>query len=66
MAAVAFPLTSALPDPDDALFPEVALAGCAEALIAGNIRHDSARARHGIPVLDPAAFLDRWILRSRR
>lgn len=63
---VALPLKSALPDPDDAPFLEVAVAAHADALITGNTRHYPARARRGITVLDPAAFLDRWIRQPRR
>jgi predicted nucleic acid-binding protein len=60
VAAVALPLSPPLPDPDDAPFLEVAVAARANALITGNTRHYPARARQGITVLDPAAFLDRW------
>jgi putative PIN family toxin of toxin-antitoxin system len=63
---VALPLKSALPDPDDAPFLEVAVAAHADALITGNTRHYPARARQGMPVLDPAGFLDRWIRQPRR
>ncbi|OGB89474.1 MAG: putative toxin-antitoxin system toxin component, PIN family [candidate division NC10 bacterium RIFCSPLOWO2_12_FULL_66_18] len=62
---VALPLKSALPDPDDAPFLEVAVAAHADALITGNTRRYPARARHGVTVLDPAAFLDRWSRQSR-
>jgi len=60
----ALPLKASLPDPDDAAFLEVAVA--AHALITGNPRHYPARARQGIAVLDPAAFLDRWSRQRRR
>lgn len=63
---VALPLKASLPDPDDAPFLEVALATRADVLITGNTRHYPARARQGISVLDPAAFLDRWSRRPRR
>lgn len=56
----ALPLSVVLPDPDDAPFLEVAVAARADALITGNTRHYPARARHGIPILDPADFLERW------
>ena len=49
-----------LPDPDDAPFLEAAVAARADAPITDNTRHYPARARHGLAVLDPAAFLDRW------
>jgi len=52
------PLPKNLPDPDDAVFLEVALAGGAECLVTGNIRHYPARRRHGMLVLPPAGFLE--------
>ena len=65
-AVAALPLKPDLPDPDDAPFLEVAVAARADALITGNPRHYPARTRHGISVLDPAAFLNRWSHRSKR
>ena len=65
-AVAALPLKSDLPDPDDAPFLEVVVAARADALITGNPRHYPARTRHGISVLDPAAFLNRWSHRSKR
>ena len=50
-------LTVALPHASDAPFVEVALAGHAEALITGNVRHFPARAMRGVPVLTAARFL---------
>jgi len=47
-----------LPDPDDRIFIECALAGRAECIVTGNKRHFPAGACHGIPVLSPAEFLD--------
>lgn len=58
-AVVAPPLGIALPDPDDAMFVEVAVAGRAEAIVTGNPRHFPPDARHGVPVLSPGEFLDR-------
>jgi uncharacterized protein len=55
------PLGVELPDPDDLPFVEVAEAGGAAALITGNARHFTPL--HGtfsVPVLAPAAFLERW------
>ncbi|MBI3086821.1 MAG: putative toxin-antitoxin system toxin component, PIN family [candidate division NC10 bacterium] len=63
---VALPLRSPLPDPDDAPFLEVAVAAHADALVTGNPRHYPARVRHGIPVMDPASFLDRWTRQQQR
>jgi putative PIN family toxin of toxin-antitoxin system len=56
---VASPLAKhgAAPDRDDLMFLEVALAGRADALITGNIRHFPSAIRQGIRVLKPAAFL---------
>jgi len=65
MPVVALPLQSSLPDPDDVPFLEVAVAARATALITGNTRHHPARARHGIAILDPSAFLDRWSRQPR-
>ena len=52
------PLRRSLPDPDDEPFLEVALAGDAECLVTGNLRHFPARAREGISVLSPSRFLE--------
>ena len=50
--------TVSLADPDDAPFLEVAIAGCADALVTGNIRHFKTRDRQSVvPVLDPATTL---------
>ena len=50
----------ALPDPDDAPFLEVAVAGGADALVTGNVAHfRRAAASIDIPVLTPRGFLDR-------
>ena len=47
----------ALDDPDDRAFVEVALAGRADALVTGNVRHFPQNL--GFEVLPPAAVLDR-------
>ena len=62
----ALPLSLSLPDPDDLPFLEVAVAAHADGLVTGNTRHYPARSRHGVTVLDPAAFLDRWTRQARR
>ena len=54
------PLAVSLPDPDDAPFLEVALAGPAECLVTGNLGHYPVRAREGMPVLSPAQFLEHY------
>lgn len=53
----ASPLPVPLPDPDDAPFLEVALAGHAECLVTGNLRHFPAQSRQGIAVLSPKEFV---------
>ncbi len=53
-------------DREDNKILESAVAAHADALITGNTRHYPARYRHGATVLDPAAFLDRWIRQPRR
>ena len=47
-----------LPDPEDRPFLEVALAGNADCLVTGNLRHFPAVACRGLPVVSPRAFLD--------
>jgi putative PIN family toxin of toxin-antitoxin system len=49
------PFQGALPDPDDALFIEVALAGGAYALVTGNVKHFPEGL--GFHVLPPATLL---------
>jgi len=47
-----------IPDPDDAPFLEVAIAGGADALVTGNARHFKTRDRRGgVQILEPAAFV---------
>jgi uncharacterized protein len=47
-----------LADQDDAPFLEVAIAGGADALVTGNIRHFKTHDRRSdVPILDPAAAL---------
>jgi uncharacterized protein len=52
------PLLVHLPDKDDEVFLEVALAGHAECLITGNLKHFPVAARQGMRILAPAEFLD--------
>lgn len=57
---VARPVRLALPDPDDRLFVEVALAGGADAIVTGNVKHFvPRRGRLGMAVLTPRQFVDR-------
>jgi len=48
-----------LPDPNDAMFLEVALAAGADCLVTGNLRHFPARSRRGVRVVNPKQFIDR-------
>lgn len=52
------PVNLVLPDPDDLPFIEVAIAGLADAVITGNIKHFNPARRHGVSVLTPAAVLN--------
>lgn len=56
----AAPAPVALPDLDDQAFLEVAIAGRAEALVTGNLRHFPSTMRLGVRVVDPATFLAQW------
>ncbi|MBX6378039.1 MAG: putative toxin-antitoxin system toxin component, PIN family [Clostridia bacterium] len=56
-AVVAPPQGVVLPDPDDVMFVEVALAGGADAIVTGNRSHFPDGMCRGIPVLSPAEFL---------
>lgn len=59
-AVFARPLRTELPDPDDLPFLEVAVAGSADALVTGNLRHYRAvRGRHDVQVLSPRDLLER-------
>lgn len=51
------PLDLELPDRADLPFLEVAIAGAADALVTGNLRHFPPHLARGIRVLNPAAFL---------
>lgn len=55
----AAPLPLRLPDPDDEMFLQAALAGAAACLITGNLRHYPPAHRPGLPVVTPAEFLAR-------
>ena len=60
------PLPAALPDEDDMPFLQVALAGRAECLITGNLRHFPASRRQGMRVLGPKDFLQFYRQRMRK
>lgn len=53
---VARPISLNLPDPDDAMFLEVAVEAAAEYLITGNMRHFPKGQRQGIKVVTPSEF----------
>lgn len=53
----AVPLGAVLPDPDDAMFLEVAAAGQVDYLVTGNIKHFPARHRRGVHVVSPADWV---------
>ena len=57
---VARPLRITLPDPDDRMFVEAAIAGEADAIVTGNVKHFVPK-RGVLPVtiLTPRAFVDR-------
>jgi putative PIN family toxin of toxin-antitoxin system len=57
------PLAAPLPHPDDEAFLEVAVAGQAEFLITGNLKHYPSRCG-GVRVVSPRKFLQEW--RGRR
>jgi putative PIN family toxin of toxin-antitoxin system len=57
---IASPLRLSLPDPDDRIFVEVAVAGGADAIVTGNTRHFvPKRGELDVPVLTPRQFVDR-------
>ncbi len=59
-AVVAEPLPVRLPDPDDEMFLEVALAGSAQCLVTGNRRHYPRSCRCGVSVVSPREFVDAY------
>jgi uncharacterized protein len=59
------PLPVRLPDPTDEPFLEAAIAGDADCLITGNIKHFPPTKRQGAVVLSPSEFLDYFRKRTR-
>ena len=59
------PLPARLPDPTDEPFLEAAIAGAADCLITGNIKHFPSAKRQGTVVLSPSEFLDYFRKRTR-
>ena len=54
------PMKLALPDSDDRIFAEVALAGAADAIVTGNVAHfKPKRGSLGVSVLTPRQAVDR-------
>lgn len=53
----ATPLAERLPDEDDEPFLEVAIAGRADALVTGNVRHFPTRLTQGARIVSPSAFV---------
>ncbi len=54
----ALPLPRRLPDPDDECFLAAALAGKAQYLVTGNLKHYPKRNRQGVQVVSPRDFLE--------
>lgn len=57
VAVVAPPLKVELPDPDDVMFVEVALADGADAIVTGNKKHFPTECCGGILVVSPTELL---------
>ncbi|NLU50445.1 MAG: putative toxin-antitoxin system toxin component, PIN family [Syntrophomonadaceae bacterium] len=51
------PLNTELPDPDDVMFVEAAIAGTADAIVTGNRKHFPAERCSGIAVVSPVELL---------
>lgn len=57
---VASPLRLSLPDPDDRVFVEVAVAGDTDAIVTGSVRHFiPKKGELAVPVLTPRQLVDR-------
>ena len=59
------PLPARLPDPTDEPFLEAAIAGDADCLITGNIKHFPPTKRQGAVVLSPSEFLEYFRKQTR-
>lgn len=59
------PVSVVLPDLDDLPFLEVAVAGGADALVTGNLKHFARGARLRANVVDPNRFLELWAAATR-
>ena len=58
MSVDSMPLRTRLPDESDEPFLEVALAGGAECLVTGNLKHFPVDRRQGMKVVSPAEFVE--------
>jgi len=63
LAIIGLPLPFRLPDPDDEPFLEIAIAGRADALVTGNMRHFAVK-KHKMQVMSPAEFIAEFRLRT--
>lgn len=64
-SAAGNPLPARLPDPTDEPFLEAAIAGAANCLITGNIKHFPPPKRQGAVVLSPNEFLEYFRKQTR-
>jgi len=55
---IGIPLKESLPDPDDNMFLEVALAGKVECIVTGNLNHFPQNSCFGISIFSPAEFVN--------
>ncbi len=55
---IGIPLKESLPDPDDNMFIEVALASNAECLITGNFSHFPEKLCSGVKIFSPSQFIN--------
>jgi len=60
---LAAPLLVTLPDPWDQMFIEVAVAGGADFLVTGNLKHFPEELSLGVRVVSPRVFLDALLTR---
>ena len=59
--ATPVPLPAASIDPDDQVFMEVALTAQAAYLVTGNLKHFSHVHQHGVRVVPPGKFMEKFI-----
>ena len=56
--ALAAPISVTLPDPWDQMFIEVSISSQADFLVSRNLKHFAEKARAGVSVVSPRAFLE--------